>query len=76
MDATAILRLSAADHVVDESLATGHVEGSFLGVDGHGSPVSFRMLHVFDLREGLISREQAWSDTSGILRQIDAHVAA
>lgn len=71
-----ITRASAADHVVDESLATGHVEGSFLGVDGHGSPVSFRMLHVFDLRDGLISREQAWFDTSGVLRQIDAHRAA
>jgi len=71
-----ITRFDAVDHVVDESLATGHVTGSFLGVDGQGSPVSFRMLHVFDLRDGLISREQAWFDTSGVLRQIDAHLAA
>ncbi|HEY5335503.1 MAG TPA: ester cyclase, partial [Mycobacteriales bacterium] len=69
-------RFDAVDHVVDESLATGHVTGSFLGVDGQGSPVSFRMLHVFDLRDGLISREQAWFDTSGVRRQIAAHLAA
>jgi steroid delta-isomerase-like uncharacterized protein len=65
-----ISRFSTGDHVVDESLATGHVNGSFLGVDGGGAPVSFRMLHVFDLRDGLISREQAWFDTASVLRQI------
>ena len=58
---------------MDEAIATGHVEGSFLGVDGGGAPVKFRMLHVFDLRDGLIAREQAWFDTAGVLRQIAAH---
>ena len=65
-----IARFAAGDHVVDESLATGHVHGSFLGVDGGGAAVSFRMLHVFDLRDGLISREQAGFDTASVLRQI------
>jgi len=68
-----IVRFAADDHVVDESLASGHVHGSFLGVDGGGAPVSFRMLHVFDLRDGLISREQAWFDTASVLRQIAEH---
>jgi hypothetical protein len=31
---------------------------------------------VFDLRDGLISREQAWFDTAGVLRQIAEHAAA
>ena len=70
-----ISRFSGDDHVVDESRLTGHVEGSFLGVAGHGAPVSFRMLHVFDVRDDLISREQAWFDTAGVLRQIAAHTA-
>ncbi|HTU94354.1 MAG TPA: ester cyclase [Solirubrobacteraceae bacterium] len=68
-----VMRFGDAEHVVDEAIATGHVEGAFLGVDGGGAPVRFRMLHVFDLRDGLICREQAWFDTAGVLRQIEAH---
>jgi steroid delta-isomerase-like uncharacterized protein len=71
-----VLRFGDGSHVVDEALATGHVRGLFLGVEGAGAPVSFRMLHVFDLRDGLIAREQAWFDTAGVLRQIDAHKRA
>lgn len=68
-----IVRFETGAHAVDESVATGHVLGSFLGVEGGGAPVSFRMLHVFDLRDGLISREQAWFDTASVLRQIAQH---
>ncbi len=68
-----MLRFGDAEHVVDEAVASGHVEGSFLGVEGGGAPASFRMLHVFDLRDGLIAREQAWFDTAGVLRQIEEH---
>jgi steroid delta-isomerase-like uncharacterized protein len=68
-----VLRFGDDKHVVDEARASGHVEGVFLGVEGGGAPVSFRMLHVFDLRGGLIAREQAWFDTAGVLRQIEAH---
>jgi len=65
-----IVRFSCGDHVVDESLLTGHVEGSFLGVSGGGAAVSFRILHIFDLRDGLISREQVWFDSADVKRQI------
>jgi steroid delta-isomerase-like uncharacterized protein len=71
-----IMRFATDDHAVDESLATGHVVGNFLGVHGGAAPVSFRMLHVFDLDGGLISREQAWFDTAGVLRQIAEHAEA
>jgi steroid delta-isomerase-like uncharacterized protein len=71
-----ITRFATGDHVVDESQATGHVLGTFLGVDGGGAAVSFRILHVFDLRDALISREQAWFDTAGVLRQIAEHAQA
>lgn len=66
-------RFTADGRVVDEAVATGHVHGHFLGVDGRGAPVRFRMLHVFDVRGGLISREQAWFDTAGVVRQIEAY---
>ena len=68
-----VARFACGDHVVDESIATGHIRGSFVGVDGDGAPVRFRMLHVFDVRDGLISREQAWFDTAGVIRQVEAH---
>jgi steroid delta-isomerase-like uncharacterized protein len=71
-----VLRFASGEHVVDEALARGHVQGTFLGVEGGGAPVSFRMLHVFDLRDGLIAREQAWFDTAGVIRQIESHSRA
>ncbi|MCI0632910.1 MAG: nuclear transport factor 2 family protein [Actinobacteria bacterium] len=66
-------RFACGDHVVDESIVTGHIVGSFIGIQGGGAPVRFRMLHVFDIRDGLISREQAWFDTAGVIRQVDSH---
>jgi predicted ester cyclase len=45
-----------------------------MGIDGGGAPVRFRILHVFDIRDGLISREQAWFDTAGVARQLASHV--
>jgi predicted ester cyclase len=68
-----VRRFACADHVVDESILTGHVRGSFLGIDGGGTQVQVRMLHVFDIRDGLICREQAWFDTAEVMRQLESH---
>jgi steroid delta-isomerase-like uncharacterized protein len=68
-----VVRFACRDHVVDESVAIGHIRGEFIGIEGGGAPVRFRILHVFDIRDGLISREQAWFDTAGVIRQVDAH---
>ena len=68
-----VSRFASDDHVVDESVATGHIGGTFIGIEGGGAPVRFRILHVFDIRDGLISREQAWFDTAGVIRQVEAH---
>ena len=68
-----VSRFACGDHVADESIATGHVRGSFIGIAGGGAPVRFRMLDVFDIRDGLISREQAWFDTAGVIRQFESH---
>ena len=56
--------------VVDESIITGHVEGAWAGVDGNGAPVSIRILHIFDLRDGLICRENAWFDSTAVMKQV------
>jgi len=56
--------------VVDESLLTGHVEGEWSGMAGGGAPVQVRILHIFELRDGLICLENAWFDASAVQRQI------
>jgi len=47
------------------------VEGQWAGVEGRGAPVTVRILHVFDLRHGLIARENAWFDSAAVLRQVE-----
>jgi hypothetical protein len=34
------------------------------------SSISFRILHVFEFRSGLISRENVWLDTAAIVAQL------
>ena len=67
-----VRRLDGDSFVVDESILTGHVEGQWAGVDGNGAPVRIRILHVFDVRDGLIARENAWFDSADVVRQVTA----
>jgi steroid delta-isomerase-like uncharacterized protein len=68
-----VRRFSAEDGnvVVDESILTGHVHGTWSGIEGAGAPVRVRILHVFDLRDGLIARENTWFDASAVMRQVE-----
>jgi len=47
----------------------GTVIGEMLGIPGHGRRVTFRILHVFDFRDGLVNREQVWIDSGAIVAQ-------
>jgi steroid delta-isomerase-like uncharacterized protein len=58
--------------VVDESDVTGHVEGDWAGVSGEGAPVEIRILHLFQLRDGLIAYENTWFDSAAVARQVEA----
>jgi steroid delta-isomerase-like uncharacterized protein len=60
----------ADDAMVLEQLMTGTVIGSLLGLPGNGRSISFRMMHVFEFRDGLISRENIWLDTSAVADQL------
>src|SRR5215510_5379867 len=44
-----VRRFSADDGqtVVDEAIMTGHVHGSWAGVEGNGAPIRVRILHIF-----------------------------
>jgi steroid delta-isomerase-like uncharacterized protein len=58
--------------VVDESILTGHVEGEWSGMSGGGAPVRIRILHIFEVRDGLICFENAWFNAAEVERQISA----
>jgi len=68
-----VWRVSADDGnvVVDESILTGHVRGSWSGIDGGGAPVRVRILHVFELRDGSIARENAWFNAADVAQQVE-----
>ena len=46
------------------------VIGEFLGLPGNNRSVTFRIMHVFEFRDDLISREQIWLDTGSIVAQL------
>lgn len=62
--------------LVDETLWHGYIEdGAPFLCDGRRGKVSFRLLHVFEIRDGKISREQAWCDLAAIQRQLGVEAA-
>jgi steroid delta-isomerase-like uncharacterized protein len=65
-------RYFAGDSMILEQSMTGAVIGEFLGLPGNGRRITFRILHVFDFRDGLISREQVWLDNAAIIAQLSS----
>lgn len=66
-----VLRRFTMDNaVVMDQVMTGTVTGSMLGMPGNGRRISFRILHVFEFRDGLVSRENVWLDTAAIAAQL------
>jgi predicted ester cyclase len=62
----------AGDAMVLEQTMTGTAGGEFPGLPGNNRRITFRILHVFDFRDGLISREQVWLDTGAIVAQLSS----
>ena len=66
--ADAIVRSVGAEADIAEH---GRIEdGRPFLCEGKSGPVSFRLLHVFDLRDGKIAREQVWCDLAAIQQQL------
>jgi ketosteroid isomerase-like protein len=57
-------------HVVDETVLHATAHGRPFGLEGRGRPVHARFLHVFDFKDGLISRESAWIDMAAVQQQL------
>lgn len=60
------------DALVLEQQMTGRVIGEMLGIPGNGRTVTFRILHIFEFRDDLVSREQVWIDSAAIVAQLTA----
>lgn len=70
---TPIRRYYGDDFVVDETLWHGEIaDGSIFLCDGRSGKVDFRLLHIFEFKDGRICREQAWCDLAAIQRQLGA----
>jgi steroid delta-isomerase-like uncharacterized protein len=60
------------DFCVLEHQWHGTVPGEFLGVPGNGKQIDFRILHVWEFKNGRISRENTWLDGGAIIAQLTA----
>lgn len=60
------------DFCVVEHQWRGTVPGSFLGVPGSGREISFRLLHIWEFKDGLIGRENVWLDGGSVVGQLTA----
>ena len=60
----------AADAVILDQQLTGTVTGTLMGLPGNSRRITFRILHVFEFKDELISRENAWLDGAAIQQQL------
>ena len=58
------------DRLVDEHYAYEAADDAPFGCPARGGDVSFRLLHIFEFKDGRISRENAWMDVADIQRQL------
>ena len=65
-----VRRLYGDNFVVDETLWTGRASGRPFSVAGDQGRVTFRLLHILELRDGKISRENVWVDAAAIQQQL------
>ena len=64
-------RLYGDRFLVDESIWRGRAPGRPFGLEGHGRPLEFRLLHIIEFAaNGEIGRENVWVDFASILQQL------
>ena len=65
-----VRRLYGDEFAIDESILDGYAHGRPFDLEGYSRPVRFRMLRIFEFRDGLIARENAWFDIVAVQRQL------
>lgn len=64
-------RLHGDGFVVDDAMWSGRAVGRPFGLEGHGRPLRFRLLHVVEFTDGGdIARENVWVDFAAIGQQL------
>lgn len=58
------------DFCVIEHEATATVSGEFLGMPGRGKRITFWLLHLWEFRDGRMSRENVWLDGGSAIAQL------
>jgi steroid delta-isomerase-like uncharacterized protein len=71
-DEQPINRWFVDDTMLLEQSMTGQVVGEMMGIPGNDRHITFRIFHVFEFRDGLISREQVWLDAGSVIAQLNA----
>lgn len=72
-----ISRQYGENFIVDVTLWKGFVaDGRPFKLDGMAGQASFRILHQFQLRDGLIARETVWYDHDALAKQLGRHASA
>jgi steroid delta-isomerase-like uncharacterized protein len=69
-DIRSVRRYHGEDFVVDEAMVTARAVGTPFGIPGRDRSLHFRLLHVFEVRDGEITRENAWIDTAAVFAQL------
>ena len=67
---TPVRRLAGPGFALDEAVIEAVAHGRPFDLEGYGRPVRFRILRLFELRDGLIARESIWADIASIQRQL------
>ena len=63
------------DFCVIEHQWHGTVPGEFMGIPGHGRRISFRMLHLWEFKDGAMTRENVCLDAGSFIQQLTAEQA-
>jgi len=66
-----VMRLYGDNFLVDETIWIGDVvDGRAFRLDGRSGKARLRLLHVFQLQDGLIAKENVWFDFNDLKRQL------
>jgi ketosteroid isomerase-like protein len=60
------------DFCVIEHQLHATVPGELMDIPGNNRRISFRILHVWEFKDGLMSRENVWLDSGAIIAQLTA----
>jgi SnoaL-like domain len=73
---TPLKRYYGDDFLIDETMWHGQItDGRPFLCDGKSGKVSFRLLHIFEFKNGMIAREQAWCDLAAIQKQLGVRLS-